>query len=204
MTKDKELTKQRIINTVGKIFKTEGQKGLYIARIAKEADVDRSLIYQYFGKDVRNIIEAYIVQKDYWLRFFEKINAEVSRSNHESGKDLIIEILQKQWEYFSADQEMQHMILWELSGDSEFMRSIHNTREVMGESILKLADEKFANSAVKFRPIAVLLLGGIYYANVHALYNGSIMCGMDVKSKEGQIELLKAIQQIIEWAYQNA
>jgi len=84
------------------------------------------------------------------------------------------------------------------------MRSIHNTREVMGESILKLADEKFANSAVKFRPIAVLLLGGIYYANVHALYNGSIMCGMDVKSKEGQIELLKAIQQIIEWAYQNA
>jgi len=204
MTKDKELTKQRIINAVGKIFKTEGQKGLYIARIAKEADVDRSLIYQYFGKDVRNIIEAYIVQKDYWLRFFEKINAEVSRSNHESGKDLIIEILQKQWEYFSADQEMQHMILWELSGDSEFMRSIHNTREVMGESILKLADEKFANSAVKFRPIAVLLLGGIYYANVHALYNGSIMCGMDVKSKEGQIELLKAIQQIIEWAYQNA
>jgi AcrR family transcriptional regulator len=204
MTKDKELTKQRIINAVGKIFKTEGQKGLYIARIAKEADVDRSLIYQYFGKDVRNIIEGYIVQKDYWLRFFEKINAEVSRSNHESGKDLIIEILQKQWEYFSADQEMQHMILWELSGDSEFMRSIHNTREVMGESILKLADEKFANSAVKFRPIAVLLLGGIYYANVHALYNGSIMCGMDVKSKEGQIELLKAIQQIIEWAYQNA
>jgi len=202
--KDKDLTRQRIIIAVGEIFRTEGQKGLYIARIAREAGVDRSLIYQYFGKEIKTLIEAYIVQKDYWLNFFEKINEEVSKSNYETGKDLIIDVLQKQLQFFSADTEMQHLILWELSGDSELMRSIHNTRELMGESILEMADEKFKDSLVKFRPIAVLLLGGIYYANVHSIYNGSIICGMDVKSKQGQIDLMKAIQQIIEWAYEHA
>ncbi|SDT56282.1 transcriptional regulator, TetR family [Mucilaginibacter mallensis] len=202
--KNKDLTKQKIIDAVGEVFKTEGQKGLYIVRIAKEAGVDRSLIYQYFGRDIKRLIEAYIVQKDYWLKFFEKINEEVGKRNHEAGKDLIIDVLQKQWQYLSTDMEMQHLILWELSGDSELMRSIHNTRELMAEPILELADQKFKDTIVQFRPIAVLLLGGIYYANVHSIYNGSIICGMDVRSKEGQKTLLKAIQQIIEWAYEHA
>jgi AcrR family transcriptional regulator len=202
--KDKDQTKQKIINAVGEIFKKEGHKALYIARIARQAGVDRSLIYQYFGKDVKKLIEAYIMQKDYWLKFFKKINEQVSKSNYENGKDLVIDVLLKQWQYFSSDLEMQHLILWELSGDSDLMRSIHNTRELMGESILELADQRFKDTIVKFRPIAVLLLGGIYYANIHTLYNGKIMCGFDIKALQGQIDMMKAIQQIIEWAYEHA
>jgi AcrR family transcriptional regulator len=202
--KDRDKTKQRIIEVVGEIFKTEGYKGLYIARIAREAGVDRSLIYQYFGKDVKKLIEAYIIQKDYWLMFFEKINREIIHLEYESGKDLITDILQKQWQYLSTDLEMQQLILWELSGDSDLMRSIHNTRELMAEPILELADQKFKNAMVKFRPIAVLLLGGIYYANIHAMYNGNMMCGMDIKSPQGQMDIMKAIQQILEWSYEHA
>jgi AcrR family transcriptional regulator len=202
--KDKEVTKQRIISVVGEIFQAEGHKSLYIARIARQAGVDRSLIYQYFGKDVKTIIEAYIVQKDYWLKFFNRINEEVSKSDYQSGKDLIIDVLQKQWQYFSSDLEMQHLILWELSGDSELMRSIHNTRELMGQSILELADLRFNDTNVNFRSITVLLLGGIYYANIHSLYNGPIMCGMDVKAVQNQADMMRAIQQIVEWAYANA
>ena len=202
--RNKDDTTLKIIDAVGEIFRTEGKKGLYITNIARKAGVDRSLIYQYFGRDVKRLIEAYIVQKDYWLKFFEKINDEVSKSNHETGKDLIIDVLQKQLQYFSDDREMQELILWELSGDSELMRSIHNTRELMAEKILEMAEQKFNNTMVKFRPIAVLLLGGVYYASVHSVHNGNIICGMDVRSKEGQMDLMRAIQQIIEWAYEHA
>ena len=48
------------------------------------------------------------------------------------------------------------------------------------------------------------MLGGIYYANIHTLYNGNIICGMDVKSLQGQVEIMGAIKQIIEWAYEKA
>lgn len=202
--KNKENTKQKIIDAVGEIFRTEGKKGLYITQIARKAGVDRSLIYQYFGRDIRRLIEAYVVQKDYWMQFFDKINAAVNETDYDSSMDLVIRILQKQWEHFSADPEMQELILWELSGESDLMRSIHNTREMMAEKILDLTDQKFRESLVKFRPIAVLLLGGIYYANIHSLHNGNIICGVDVRSKEGQKDLLRAIQQIIEWAYEHA
>ena len=202
--KDRELTKQKIVCAVGEIFRTEGEKGLKIKRIADRAGVDRALIYRYFGKDVKKLIEEYIVQKDHWFQFFEKINAEVGKNSHETSKDLIIDILQNHWRYFSEAREMQQLILWELSGGGDIMRSIHNTRELMAEPILELLDKNFEGSAIKFRPIVVLLLGGIYYANVHAIHNGNIICGMNVKSKEGQDDLVHAIRQIIEWAYENA
>lgn len=201
--KNKDDSKQRILNAVGEIFRTEGQAGLYYTRIAREAGVDRSLIYQYFGRNKKKLIEDYIVQKDYWLTFFEKINEEVGKSRHDTGKDLIIDVLQKQWEYLSTDTEMQHLILWELSGDSELMRSIHHTREMLAEPMLELVEQQFKNTIVKITPIIVLLLCGIYYANIHAVHNGSIICGLDVRSVEGQVDLLKAIQQIIEWAYDH-
>ncbi|GAA3989896.1 hypothetical protein [Mucilaginibacter dorajii] len=79
------------------------------------------------------MIEEYIVQTDYWLTFFEKINQEVGKNKHDTSKELIIDVLQKQWEYLLSETEMQHLILWELSGDSELMKSIHHTREMLAD-----------------------------------------------------------------------
>ncbi len=115
--------------------------------------------------------------------------------------DLIIDILVNHWRYFSAEKQMLQLISWELTGNSDLMRSIHNTRELMAQPVIEMAERDFNNRAIKFWPIAVLLLGSIYYTNIHALHSGRIICGMDVKSEEGQADLLNAIKQIIEWAY---
>jgi hypothetical protein len=31
-----------------------------------------------------------------------------------------------------------------------------------------------------------------------------MMCGMDIKSAQGQMDIMKAIQQILEWSYEHA
>lgn len=195
---------KKIIQAVGEIFITEGPKGLKILRIAQKAGVDRKLVYRYFGKQVDNILEAYIVEKDYWMKFANRINEAMGVEEHVTQQALIVDILQNQWRYFESDREMQALILLELSGESELMKSIHNARELMMQSVLDQTDASFAGSSVNFRSVAVLLLGGIYYANLHARYNGPIICGMDVKSAEGQQALLLTIRQIIEWAFERA
>jgi AcrR family transcriptional regulator len=199
--RNKEATKQKIINAVGELFKKHGREGLNYKRIADRAGVDRGMVYRYFGRDIDQLIEAYVVQKDYWLKFAETINAEVSKNEHKSSKNLIINILSCYCRYFSVETEMQHLILWELTGKSDLMRSIHNTRELMAQPVLEMVEEDFKDKSVKFKPIAALLLGGIYYTNLHALHNGSIICGIDVASEQGQQDLLEATKQIIEWAY---
>ena len=62
--KDKELTKRKLINAVGEIIRTEGYTGLGVNKIARQAQVNKKLIYRYF-MTVDRLIEEYVLEKDY-------------------------------------------------------------------------------------------------------------------------------------------
>lgn len=66
--KDKENTKRKLIKAVGEVIKVEGFQSLKISKISQYANVDRKLIYRYFG-NLNYLIEAYILENDYWMVF---------------------------------------------------------------------------------------------------------------------------------------
>jgi AcrR family transcriptional regulator len=201
--KNKEETKRRLIEAVGEILKTEGHRSLGVNNIARKAEVNKKLIYRYF-QNVNGVIEAYVVERDYWMVFFNKMNETLSLENPSSTKELITSILQNQFKFFLTEQEMQRLILWEISEDSPLMRSIHNARESMGQGLLQLSDEHFNDSKVNFRAIAALLVGGIYYTILHTRFNGGIICDVNINSQEGKSEMINAIKQIVGWAFEKA
>lgn len=55
--KDKENTKRKLIQAVGEVIQSEGFHNLKISKISKKANVDRKLIYRYFG-NLNYLIEA--------------------------------------------------------------------------------------------------------------------------------------------------
>jgi AcrR family transcriptional regulator len=201
--KDKEQTKRKLIQAVGEIIKTEGFSNLKISKIAKKAEVDRKLIYRYFG-NLNYLIEAYVVENDYWMVFSDQMKKMLDEHTYASSQELITAILQNQFKFFISRKEMQRLILWELSVNSPLMRSIHNARESLGQNFLELTDEHFRNSNVNFKAVAALLVGGIYYTILHTVYNGGTFTGLDINSQEGIDEIRKAIGQIVGWAYQEA
>lgn len=201
--KDKENTKRKLVLAVGKIIKEEGFINLKISRIAKIAEVDRKLIYRYFGS-LNYLVEAYILENDYWMVFRDNMKQMLVNKEFAGSEDLIIEILQNQFKFFSSQKDMQRLILWELSVNSPLMRSIHNTRESMGQEFLELADPHFAGGKVNFRAIAALLVGGIYYTILHTVNNGGSFAGIDLNTVRGKEDMLKAIGQIVSWAYKEA
>ncbi|MDP9079036.1 MAG: TetR/AcrR family transcriptional regulator [Bacteroidota bacterium] len=202
--KNKELTKRKLILAVGELIRTEGFISLKSAsKVARFAGVDRKLIGRYFG-GLSQLIEAYVVENDYWLLFTEKIDDLVSSSNYPGSKELITSILQNQFAYFSSDKDMQRLILWELTTNVPLMKSIHNVRESMGHKLLALTDEHFNGSKVNFRAIGALLVGGIYYMILHTINNGGKFTDVDVTSNEGHEQILNAIEQIVSWAYEAA
>jgi AcrR family transcriptional regulator len=201
--KDKEQTKKRLIQAVGEILKNEGYSGLGVNRIAKQAGVNKKLIYRYFG-GLNFLIEAYIVEKDYWMIFSDKMKEVISQNDFPNSEKLITAVLQNQFKFFFSEKDMQRLILWELSADSPLMQSIHNARESMGQKFLELTDLHFQGSSVNFRAIAALLVGGIYYTILHTIFNGSKFADMDINSEKGQSEMLKAIEQIVGWAFKEA
>ena len=200
--KDKENTKRKLIQAVGEVIIAEGFHNLKISKISSKANVDRKLIYRYFGS-LNYLIEAYILENDYWMVFADNMKQMLVDKQFPGSEELITEILQNQFKYFASQKEMQRLILWELSVGSPLMRSIHNTRETLGEEFLNMSDRHFQDSKVNFRAIAALLVGGIYYTVLHTVYNGGTFVGMDLNTQNGKEDLLKAIGQIVHWAYQE-
>jgi AcrR family transcriptional regulator len=201
--KDKEKTKKKMIEAVASIFKTEGHAGLGVNRVARMAGVNKKLIYRYFGT-FDNLIEQYVTETDYWMRFIDHIG-EIKSANDLAGVQKLIEdILKNQFLYFYSDKEMQNLMLWELTTKSTLMQSIHRTREIMGQRLLELTDPYFAESTINFRAVAALLVGGIYYTILHTRHNGGMFSDVDLASEKGKADILVAIDHIVSSTFQNA
>lgn len=200
--KNKELTMRKLINAVGEILKSDGYNGLGVNKIAKQAGVSKKLIYRYFG-NVDYLIESYVVENDYWLAFAKKVQAEVESNEQFDIKTLVTEILKNQFSFFLKERDMQRLILWEISSDSDLMKSIHNARESNGQKLFEQTDSHFSEGKVNFRALAAILVGGIYYTILHTRYNGGIFCDVDMNTEKGQQEIMTAIEQIIGWAFKE-
>ena len=203
-TRNKELTKRKLIDAVGEIFRTEGHTGLGVNKVARIAGVSKKMIYAHFEGSFNRLVEEYILETDYWMVFSDRVNELIDHQQSDSQK-LITDILQNQFRYFHLNKQMQKLILWEICTDTPLMKSIHQVRENAGQKIMELTDRHFANSNVNFRAVAGLLGAGIYYTILHTRFkNRGVYSDIDLSTEEGRDEMLRAIEMIVGWAYRAA
>lgn len=201
--KNKEQTKRKLIRAVGELIRKEGFANLKISQVAKHAEVDRKLIYRYFG-NLNRLVEAYVTENDYWMIFADRVQELIKTNQYGSIQLLITDVLKNQFKFFFSEKEMQNLILLELTGANPLMKSIHNARESMGQAFLELTDPHFQGSRVNFRAVSALLVGGIYYTILHTVFNGGNFADLDINSESARDELIRTIEQIIDWAFVEA
>ncbi|QKJ28399.1 TetR/AcrR family transcriptional regulator [Mucilaginibacter mali] len=202
-TNDKERSMQRLMEAVGCVIKEKGYSGLGPTNIAKAAGLNKRLIYFYFGT-VDNLIEQYVRSKDYFAGASNGAN-QLLEQNKASGTCKLLEsLLINQLEHFYNNEEMQKIILWQISQKSQIMYEVAETREQLGAHFFELADKELDRAKVDLRAVAGLLVGGIYYMVLHAKSNDSLFCQIDVNTKEGIERIKSAISTILADTYRCA
>ena len=63
--RNKEWTKQKLLAAVGKILKNDGFTGLNVSKVALKAEVDRKLVYDYFGS-MEGLVKEYLNNSDFY------------------------------------------------------------------------------------------------------------------------------------------
>jgi len=199
--KDKNQTMQLLIDAVGSIIKNKGYKGLGLNAIAKEAGVSKILIHRYFGS-VDRLVESYVLQNDYWIaKSGEVAENTQSDTSKETLKTMVSGLLKGHFDYFNSHEEMRAIILWEITERTNLLNSISHLRENLGKLLIDKATPIFENSNKSLKGVTALLVSAIYYLVLHSKNNESTICGIDVNSIEGQKEIMKTIDQIIDWTF---
>jgi len=201
-TRNADDKKSRLIRAVGDTLKDHGYEGLGLNKIALRAGVSKPMVYRYFD-GLNGLLKAYIEKSDTWLAYFESL-ALPAQPTTEELKQCLIKMLQDQFRFFSADKEMQKLVLWQISEYDALMRTACQAREKEGVRLLELADAHFRGSGISLKAVMALLVGGIYFNVLHESADAGTMAGVDIKNEKDFQAMLDAIAQVVEWAFRMA
>lgn len=202
LTNDKERSTQKLIDAVGTIIKTKGYTGLSATNISKAAGLSRRLITIYFGT-VDKLIETYVRGKDYWVAASGNAVEMIQKNQGKNTREILESMLQNQLDYFFNEEEMQKIVLWQISQRSQIMYEVCEERESLGSHFFALVDIELKGKDIDLRAVAALLVAGIYYMVLHAKSNDSLFCEIDINKPEGMKRIKNAINLILENTYNN-
>ncbi|WP_407483212.1 TetR/AcrR family transcriptional regulator [Elizabethkingia anophelis] len=199
--RNKEKTKQKLLNAVGKILATKGYSELKVSKIATVAGLDKKLIYSYFGSTDK-LIDEYIKSQDFWANVDDQ---EIMASGFtDGGQEITTNMILQQYDTLAKNKEYQKIILWGISETRPSLRKLADDREAVGNPLLdQVVDPLFKEKSKEYKAILAMLVAGAYYLNLHFAVNGSTFCGLDFNKEEDAKILKDAIATIIDDQYKK-
>jgi Bacterial regulatory proteins, tetR family len=195
MARDKEETKMRIVDAVGRQLAKAGFRDLGVNSIAKEAGVDKVLIYRYFG-GLPELLTAYANEGDYWPTSAELIG-DPATVQAESVADWLVYILMKVQMAIRKRPITLEILRWEIVDHNELTNQFAEIRT-------KVAIEcvTFINQRCPFPPevdvlaLGTFILSGVIYITLRTSTNPNYL-GMDFSTTEAWERINKLVASII-------
>ena len=200
MARDKEETKARILTAVGKLLAESGFKQLGVNAIAREAGVDKVLIYRYFGS-LPTLLQTFGQEGDYWLTSEELIGdlSITAVAPLEEWMNLLLVRFLRDLQQRSITQEI---LRWELLEGNELTQELAQVRDLMAIESLEFLKLKCSFPPDKDIPaMSAVLIAGIVYLVLRTKVSPTFL-GIDFSSPEGWQRIEAAISSLLQ-ALQN-
>lgn len=189
--RDRERTKGRILKAVGKVIEKYGTKKVGVNLIAREADVNKVLIYRYFG-GVDGLMEQYVKTGEYTSTTSHDSIEKMERPAPEERAKVWTNILTTSLNDLRERKATRDLIRWEIGLGKAVLADVRNdTGAKMVEKVGKLPNYDDTSA------LLALLIGGIYHLTVSADFRDKMM-DVDLQSDEGFARIEKVIGDIIE------
>lgn len=198
---DKERSMQKLIVAVGTVIKTKGYSGLTATNIAKAAGLNRRLITLYFDS-LEDLIETYVRGKDYWVAASGDAAEMIAGNKGDSTREILECLLTNQLDYFYQNEEMQKIVLWQISESTQIMKEICEERELLSKVFFSLSDKELKDRDIDLRAISALLVAGIYYLVLHAKSTDTFFCEIDLKTAKGIERIKNAVKVLLKKTYE--
>ncbi|AZA84139.1 TetR/AcrR family transcriptional regulator [Chryseobacterium lactis] len=200
--RNKERSKKKFLDAVGKILKTKGYTGLKVNDIAATAGVDKKMIYTYFG-GIDGLMDEYIRSQDYWSKTTSEEIGKMNPRTDDGGRSFAEELLLAQYEYVYNNKETQKLLLWRLSESRKELKKMTDTQEENGKFLFDTMGSQFKENSEVFRSVMAIMVSGLYYLNMFSSMNGSIFCGIDVNTPGGRTQIKEALSFLLDHTFED-
>ncbi len=195
--RDTEQTKKKIVEAVGKLLSQKGFGGIGINAIAREAGVDKVLIYRYFG-GLPELLRQFASQGNFWPSLGELLGKPMERFGNlmEAGKAILLGHFRE----LRQRPTTQEIMRWELLERNELTDELARFREQQGMEILQQLPNGNPDDDRDLAAMAAILHAGISYLVLRGK-TADVYLGIELNTDEGAKRLTKAIEKLVETVF---
>ncbi|AOG12514.1 TetR/AcrR family transcriptional regulator [Agrobacterium sp. RAC06] len=124
-TRDRQATEARILEAAQSILIAAGPSGFGVNAVAREAGIDKQLIYRYYG-GMDGLLEALGIRLAEWWQ--EKLMAGLPEKPAASYGELIELLALRLLAIMRTEPLALQTLLWELTGSESFVKSLSASR----------------------------------------------------------------------------
>lgn len=206
--KNKSETKLRLINALGEILAEKGFANVGINAIARQAGVDKVLIYRYFdGLD--GLMLAYAKEGGFWPSLEELLGSQEQQAALlQLSLDQQFNIVIERYAHAICSRPLTLEILaWEMIERNSLTITLEEVRESTGLALLEmLNDSRLAQgsqSPIDFQHVSAIFSAAIHYLALRAR-KIKYFNGIDLSSDDEWQGLIKTMQALVSSAVQAA
>lgn len=126
--RDRGRTEYRMIRAVGSLLARDGFQGMGVNALAREAGVDKVLIYRYFGS-LESLIDRYCQEVDFWPTADELVAYDEEGILQRPPHERLAIIIQNMGKSVRRRPLTQEIVAWELVAPTEFSKHLNAARK---------------------------------------------------------------------------
>ena len=127
-SRNREATRAQLIKAVGEILAEKGFKGLGVNAVARQANVDKVLIYRYF-ESLEGLIKAFGQEGDFWPSTEELAGGDIDAFRQLSTEEKLISLGKNFMSGIRARPLTQEIMAWEMVERTRLTEELEKLRE---------------------------------------------------------------------------
>jgi AcrR family transcriptional regulator len=192
--RDREATRARLIEAVGTLLASKGFTGLGVNAVAREAGVDKVLIYRYFG-GLSELTVAFGREGDFWPSVKELAGGDVAAYSRLPVTNKLCELSRNFLNAIRTRPLTQEILAWEMIERNELTAELETIRE---NTMMNFFDMFFpsVNDGPDIAAMGAIVGSGLSYLVCRARHI-SIYNGVNLDTEAGWQRLERAIDLMI-------
>lgn len=162
-----------------------------VTEIIRKAKIEPPVFYHRY-KDLGEFYSELVKECDYW---FSDIADKAMKSSG-NPKIQFVALMNGLTESLREKSVMLELLRWEVAERNDTTRRTAKLREMFTMPLTEKYNALFENTGVDFIALVSLLIGGLYYLNLHK--ECSTFCAIDMTKEEGIERINKAINTFAE------
>ena len=194
MVRDRRATEKKILRAVGRILAGKGFRGFGINAVARQARVDKVLIYRYFG-GMPDLLRAYAEAGSYWPTIEEVAGGDPEGLRSAPLREAMATLLCNFARAIRKRPVTMEILAWESIERNELTKVLEKVRRDFTTDLHRLLFAGRDAAEEDVRAVITLVRAGINYLAVRSRKVASYG-DVNIRSEEGWQRLESAIRTI--------